>query len=75
MRPKSPSSLRSNRDLTDVLGSASNRSASLLKLQKVNKALEDAEACIAIKPDWEKGVKPEQLAQEPPALARLHHRG
>ncbi|GFR49295.1 hypothetical protein Agub_g11317 [Astrephomene gubernaculifera] len=33
----------------------SNRSAALLKLNKVTKALEDAEACISLKPDWEKG--------------------
>ncbi|KAG2484645.1 hypothetical protein HYH03_016598 [Edaphochlamys debaryana] len=33
----------------------SNRSAALLKLNKVTKALEDAETCITLKPDWEKG--------------------
>jgi tetratricopeptide (TPR) repeat protein len=33
----------------------SNRSAALLKLKKVTKALEDAEECIRISPDWEKG--------------------
>ncbi|KAK9829175.1 hypothetical protein WJX72_004328 [[Myrmecia] bisecta] len=33
----------------------SNRSASLLKLNKVTKALADAEQCIACRPDWEKG--------------------
>lgn len=33
----------------------SNRSASLLKLKKVTKALEDAEECIRLRPEWEKG--------------------
>ncbi len=33
----------------------SNRSAALLKLQKVHKALEDAEACVKLKPDFVKG--------------------
>lgn len=33
----------------------SNRSAALLKLNKVTKAMEDAEKCIALNPDWEKG--------------------
>ncbi|PNH04208.1 Protein STIP1 [Tetrabaena socialis] len=33
----------------------SNRSAALLKLNKVSKALEDAEKCISLRPDWEKG--------------------
>ena len=34
---------------------SSNRSAALLKLKKVTKALEDAETVIRIRPDWEKG--------------------
>ena len=34
----------------------SNKSAALLKLKKVTKALEDAETCIKLKPDWDKGV-------------------
>lgn len=29
----------------------------LQKLKKVTKALEDAEKCIALKPDWDKGKK------------------
>ena len=33
----------------------SNRCAALLKLQKAGKALSDAETCIHIRPDWEKG--------------------
>ncbi|KAL3150475.1 hypothetical protein ABBQ32_000299 [Trebouxia sp. C0010 RCD-2024] len=33
----------------------SNRSAALLKLQKAVKALADAETCIRLKPEWEKG--------------------
>lgn len=33
----------------------SNRSAALLKLKKVTKAMEDADKCVALKPDWEKG--------------------
>eukprot|EP00798_Chlamydomonas_sp_ICE-L_P017127 gene17127-23431_t len=32
-----------------------NRSAALLKLSKVTKALEDAEVVIKLRPDWEKG--------------------
>eukprot|EP00983_Pelagomonas_calceolata_P094200 1157861-Pelagomonas_calceolata.AAC.4 len=32
----------------------SNRSAALLKLLKVTKAIEDADTCIKLKPDWEK---------------------
>lgn len=38
-----------------ILCPCSNRSAALLKLKKVTKALEDADACIKLKPDWEKG--------------------
>ena len=33
----------------------SNRSAALLKLQKVAKALADAEHCLKLRPEWEKG--------------------
>uniref|UniRef100_A0A7S3C808 Uncharacterized protein n=1 Tax=Chloropicon roscoffensis TaxID=1461544 RepID=A0A7S3C808_9CHLO len=33
----------------------SNRSAALLQLNKVTKAMADAEECIRLKPDWEKG--------------------
>jgi len=33
----------------------SNRSAALLQLSKVTKALQDAETCIRLRPDWEKG--------------------
>ena len=33
----------------------SNRSAALLQLSKVQKALADAEACIKLRPTWEKG--------------------
>ncbi len=33
----------------------SNKSAALLKLKKVTKALDDAETCIKLKPDWDKG--------------------
>ena len=33
----------------------SNRCAALLKLQKAAKALTDADTCIRLKPDWEKG--------------------
>ena len=33
----------------------SNRCAALLKLQKAGKALTDADTCIRLKPDWEKG--------------------
>ena len=35
-------------------GPCSNRSASLLKLNKIAKAAADAEACIARRPDWDK---------------------
>ena len=33
----------------------SNRSTALLKLKKVNKALEDADEVIKLRPDWDKG--------------------
>ncbi|GMH44069.1 hypothetical protein BSKO_12003 [Bryopsis sp. KO-2023] len=33
----------------------SNRCAALLKLSKVSKAMADAEECIALRPEWEKG--------------------
>eukprot|EP00199_Chlamydomonas_sp_CCMP681_P003249 CAMPEP_0119101514 /NCGR_PEP_ID=MMETSP1180-20130426/553_1 /TAXON_ID=3052 ORGANISM="Chlamydomonas cf sp, Strain CCMP681" /NCGR_SAMPLE_ID=MMETSP1180 /ASSEMBLY_ACC=CAM_ASM_000741 /LENGTH=160 /DNA_ID=CAMNT_0007085649 /DNA_START=25 /DNA_END=507 /DNA_ORIENTATION=- len=33
----------------------SNRCAALTKLNKINKALEDADRVISLKPDWEKG--------------------
>uniref|UniRef100_A0A061S0W4 Tetratricopeptide repeat protein 1-like n=1 Tax=Tetraselmis sp. GSL018 TaxID=582737 RepID=A0A061S0W4_9CHLO len=33
----------------------SNRAEALLQLKKVTKALQDAEECIKLKPDWEKG--------------------
>ena len=51
------------------MDACSNRSASLLKLQKVNKALEDAEACILIKPDWEKGASLSDCQPCPLALS------
>ena len=34
--------------------SASNRAAALLQLDKLNKALDDAEMTIKLKPEWEK---------------------
>lgn len=34
--------------------SASNRAAALLQLDKLNKALDDAEMTIKLKPQWEK---------------------
>lgn len=33
----------------------SNRSAALLKLSKVSKALSDADDCVRLKPEWDKG--------------------
>ncbi|KAK9866194.1 hypothetical protein WJX84_009663 [Apatococcus fuscideae] len=42
----------------------SNRCASFLKLSKVAKALADADQCIALKPDWEKGYFRRGLALE-----------
>ncbi len=42
----------------------SNRSAALLKLKKAGKALEDAEACIRQRPDWDKGHYRRALALE-----------
>lgn len=42
----------------------SNRSAALLKLNKVTKALEDAEACITLTPAWEKGYFRKGAIQE-----------
>ena len=38
-----------------ICGICSNRSAALLKLNKVQKALADAEQCIELRKDWEKG--------------------
>lgn len=37
------------------LSARSNRSAALLKLSKASKALADAEECIKLRPEWEKG--------------------
>ncbi|KAL6780504.1 TPR6 [Auxenochlorella protothecoides x Auxenochlorella symbiontica] len=42
----------------------SNRSAALLNLNKVTKALADAEACISLRPDWDKGYFRKGLALE-----------
>ena len=33
----------------------SNRSAALLQLSKTTKALSDADECIRLRPDWDKG--------------------
>ena len=38
-----------------MLCCCSNRSAALLKLSKANKALEDADECIRLRPEWDKG--------------------
>ena len=57
----------------------SNRSAALLQLNKVTKAMADAEECIRLKPDWEKGyfrkgnafetlAKTEEVRVRPPKL-------
>ena len=42
----------------------SNRSAALLQLKKSGKALEDAEQCIKLRPDWDKGFYRRGLALE-----------
>ncbi len=42
----------------------SNRSAALLQLKKAAKALEDAEKCISLRPDWDKGHYRKGLALE-----------
>ena len=42
----------------------SNRSAALLQLKKLGKALEDAEQCIKRRPDWDKGFYRKGLALE-----------
>ncbi|KAK9822558.1 hypothetical protein WJX74_004606 [Apatococcus lobatus] len=42
----------------------SNRCASFLKLSKVAKALADAEQCVALRPEWEKGYFRRGLALE-----------
>ena len=47
----------------------SNRSVALLKLLKVQRALEDAEACIRIKPEWEKGALKRQLRTVPASMS------
>lgn len=44
--------------------SHSNRSAALLNLNKFTKALADAEACINLRPDWDKGHYRKGLASE-----------
>ena len=46
---------RADRVSAPLLRVCSNRSAALLRLKKVSKAMEDAEKVIALKPDWEKG--------------------
>lgn len=42
----------------------SNRSASFLKLSKVKQALQDAEVCVKLRPDWEKAHYRKGMAQE-----------
>ncbi len=42
----------------------SNRSVALLKLKKVSKALDDAEECIRLRPEWEKGYFRKAAVQE-----------
>ena len=45
----------SRRAPTACLALCSNRSAALLQLSKTTKALADAEECIRLRPDWDKG--------------------
>jgi hypothetical protein len=40
---------------SEALHARSNRSVALLKLKKIAKAMEDAEECIRLRPEWEKG--------------------
>ncbi|PRW57250.1 serine threonine- phosphatase 5 [Chlorella sorokiniana] len=47
----------------------SNRSAALLQLSKTGKALADAEECIRLRPDWDKGYFRKAAALE--ALGRM----
>lgn len=42
----------------------SNRSAALLQLSKVTKALADADECIRLRPDWDKGYYRQAAALE-----------
>ena len=42
----------------------SNRSASFLKLSKVKQALQDADVCVKLRPDWEKAHYRKGMAQE-----------
>jgi hypothetical protein len=48
----------------------SNRSAALLKLGKARQALADADAAIALRPDWEKGHYRRGVALEARAPSR-----
>lgn len=41
--------------LQHCLPTCSNRSAALLQLSKTTKALADADECIRLQPDWDKG--------------------
>jgi len=51
----------------------SNRSAALLQLSKTAKALADAEECIRLRPDWDKGYFRKAAALE--ALGRMDEVG
>ena len=51
----------------------SNRSAALLQLSKTGKALADAEECIRLRPDWDKGYFRKAAALE--ALGRMEEVG
>lgn len=51
----------------------SNRSAALLQLSKTTKAVADAEECIRLAPDWDKGYFRKAAALE--ALGRLEEVG
>ena len=63
--PTPPAALR--------LAPRSNRSAALLQLSKTAKALADAEECIRLEPDWDKGHFRKAAALE--ALGRMDEVG
>ena len=60
---------RAIKDDPDNAALRSNRSTALLQLHKLSKALADADECIKLRPDWDKGYYRRGAALE--ALGRL----